>query len=122
MYNSLPTLHGVILAHDHERVGFQTRHWCARKSTYILLIFITAHDGEVTRSRPLKADVVGCLRELFSAEALLDAIRPALESDREGSWRSSGSHESPPRSRQEVTDRRPRMAASPQPVGLNCGR
>jgi DNA-binding response OmpR family regulator len=96
MYNSLPTLHGVILAHDHERVGFQTRHWCARKSTYILLIFITAHDGEVTRSRPLKTDVVGCLREPFSGEALLDAARSALESEHDSGWRPSGSRESPP--------------------------
>jgi FixJ family two-component response regulator len=55
----------------------------------IPIIFITAHDEEEVRARALKAGLVACLHKPFSEAALLEAIRSALESDSDGTSRSS---------------------------------
>src|SRR4029453_9598414 len=44
------------------------------------IIFITAHCGEETRARVLRAGAVACLPKPFDGEALLNAIYTALES------------------------------------------
>ena len=69
--------------------GLELQRQLAAAQWRIPIIFITAHDEEAARAQVLQACVVDCLRKPFSEEALLNAIRSALEPDSGGAARSS---------------------------------
>jgi FixJ family two-component response regulator len=69
--------------------GLELQRHLAPAQWRIPIIFITAHDEEEEGARALKAGVVDCLHKPFSEVALLEAVRSALESDRNGASRSS---------------------------------
>jgi FixJ family two-component response regulator len=51
----------------------------ARRKCHIPIVFITAHGDEDIRPRVLSEGAVDCLLKPFSEEALLNAIRAALQ-------------------------------------------
>jgi FixJ family two-component response regulator len=64
--------------------GLELQRQLAAANGPIPIIFITAHDDEQARAQALKAGAVDFLRKPFSEEALLNGVRSAVESYREG--------------------------------------
>jgi FixJ family two-component response regulator len=64
--------------------GLELQHQLAAANWSIPIIFITAHDDERARAQALRAGAVDFLRKPFSEEALLNGVRSAVESYREG--------------------------------------
>jgi FixJ family two-component response regulator len=59
--------------------GFELSEQLAENGTAIPIIFITAHDDAPTRERIRRAGVAAYLLKPFDEQALLDAIRSAVD-------------------------------------------
>jgi FixJ family two-component response regulator len=59
--------------------GLELQRQLAAAQARVPIIFMTAHSDEETRARALEAGAVGFLYKPFREEALLEAIRAALE-------------------------------------------
>jgi FixJ family two-component response regulator len=59
--------------------GFELSERLAEDGTAIPIIFITAHDDALTRERIRRAGVAAYLPKPFDEQALLDAIRSAVD-------------------------------------------
>jgi FixJ family two-component response regulator len=59
--------------------GFDLQERLAANRTGIPIIFITAHDDAATRERVRRAGVAAYLPKPFDEQALLDAIRSAID-------------------------------------------
>jgi FixJ family two-component response regulator len=59
--------------------GFELSEQLAEDRTAIPIIFITAHDDALTRERVRRAGVAAYLLKPFDEQALLDAIRSAVD-------------------------------------------
>jgi FixJ family two-component response regulator len=70
----------VLDVHMPEMTGLELQERLAAQGTHLPIIFVTAYDTPATRQRVQGAGSVGLLLKPFDKEALLTAVRKALES------------------------------------------